>query len=121
MSALLFGAPTLFMIGFSPSVAFAWIAVATYGVFRGLFEVNSHASLFDVVPPAHRSTAEGMMTMIAFFIGSLSPLMIGALSDRYGIRGFEIGFSVLGAGYVLGAFAIAVSFFWTFKRDRSLE
>ena len=121
MSALLLGAPTLFMIGFSPSVPFAWIAVAAYGVFRGLFEVNSHASLFDVVPPAHRSTAEGMMTMIAFFIGSLSPLMIGALSDRYGIRGFEIGFSVLGAGYVLGAFAIAVSFFWTFKRDRSLE
>ena len=121
MSALLFGAPTLFMIGFSPSVAFAWIAVATYGVFRGLFEVNSHASLFDVVPPAHRSTAEGMMTMIAFFIGSLSPLMIGALSDRYGIRGFEIGFSVLGAGYVLGAVAIAVSFFWTFKRNRSFE
>lgn len=121
MSALLFGAPTLFLIGFSPSVAFAWIAVAAYGVFRGLFEVNSHASLFDVVPPAHRSTAEGMMTMIAFFIGSLSPLMIGALSDKCGLRGFEIGFSVLGAGYVLGAIAIAVSFFWTFKRDRSLE
>jgi sugar phosphate permease len=121
MSALLFGAPALFLIGFSPNVAFAWVAVAAYGVFRGLFEVNSHASLFDVVPSAHRSTAEGMMTMIAFFIGSLSPLMIGALSDKYGLRGFEIGFSVLGAGYVLGAIAIAVSFFWTFKRDRSLE
>ena len=121
MIAALFGAPALFMIGFSPSVAFAWIAVAAYGVFRGLFEVNSHASLFDVVPSAHRSTAEGMMTMIAFFIGSLSPLMFGALSDKYGLRGFEIGFSVLGAGYVLGAVAIAVSFFWTFKKNRSLE
>jgi MFS family permease len=121
MSALLFGAPTLFLIGFSPSVAFAWIAVAAYGVFRGLFEVNSHASLFDVVPPAHRSTAEGMMTMIAFFIGSLSPLMIGALSDRYGIRGFEIGFSVLGAGYVLGAAMLSLSFFFTFKKDRVVE
>ena len=121
MIAALFGAPALFMIGFSPSVAFAWIAVAAYGVFRGLFEVNSHASLFDVVPSAHRSTAEGMMTMIAFFIGSFSPLMFGALSDKYGLRGFEIGFSVLGAGYVLGAVAIAVSFFWTFKKNRSLE
>ena len=121
MSALLLGAPTLFMIGFSPSVAFAWIAVAAYGVFRGLFEVNSHASLFDVVPPAHRSTAEGMMTMIAFFIGSLSPLMIGALSDRYGIRGFEIGFVVLGVGYVLGAAMLLLSFFFTFKKDRVVE
>ena len=121
MSALLLGAPTLFLIGFSPSVAFAWVAVAAYGVFRGLFEVNSHASLFDVVPSAHRSTAEGMMTMIAFFIGSLSPLMIGALSDRYGIRGFEIGFSVLGAGYVLGAIMLLLSFFFTFKKDRVVE
>jgi sugar phosphate permease len=121
MSALLLGAPTLFLIGFSPSVAFAWVAVAAYGVFRGLFEVNSHASLFDVVPSAHRSTAEGMMTMIAFFIGSLSPLMIGALSDRYGIRGFEIGFSVLGAGYVLGAAMLSLSFFFTFKKDRVVE
>lgn len=117
MCALILGAPMLVLIGFSPSVTFAWIAVAAYGVFRGLFEVNSHASLFDVVPPQHRSTAEGMMTMIAFFIGSLSPLMIGALSDKYGIRGFEIGFSVLGAGYVLGAVAISVSFFKTFRRD----
>ena len=121
MSALLLGAPALFLIGFSPSVAFAWVAVAAYGVFRGLFEVNSHASLFDVVPSAHRSTAEGMMTMIAFFIGSLSPLMIGALSDRYGIRGFEIGFSVLGAGYVLGAAMLSLSFFFTFKKDRVVE
>ena len=121
MCALILGAPMLVLIGFSPSVTFAWIAVAAYGVFRGLFEVNSHASLFDVVPPQHRSTAEGMMTMIAFFIGSLSPLMIGALSDRYGIRGFEIGFSVLGAGYVLGAVAIAISFFRTFRRDAVRE
>jgi MFS family permease len=55
------------------------------------------------------------------FIGSLSPLMIGALSDKYGIRGFEMGFSVLGAGYVLGAVAIAISFFWTFKKNRISE
>ena len=119
--SLLLGAPTLVLIGLSQAVACAWAAVAAYGVFRGLFEVNSHASLFDVVPSRYRSTAEGMMTMIAFFTGSLSPLMIGALSDRYGIRGFEIGFSILGIGYLLGAAAIAVSFFFTFKRNRVRE
>jgi len=119
--AMFLGAPTLVLIGFSPTVGCAWVAVAAYGVFRGLFEVNAHASLFDVVAPQHRSTAEGMMTMVAFFIGSLSPLMIGALSDRYGIHGFEIGFSVLGLGYLAGAVAIAVSFFWTFKRNRIIE
>ena len=92
-----------------------------YGVFRGLFEVNTHASLFDVVAPEHRSTAEGLMTMIAFFVGSLSPLLMGALSDRFGVRGFEIGFGVLGAGYLVGVAALLVSFLFTFRRDRVVE
>ena len=119
--SLLLGAPALILFGFAPSCIAAWAGVALYGVFRGLFEVNAHASLFDVVPPCHRSTAEGLMTMVAFFTGSLSPLMIGALSDKYGVRGFEIGFSILGVGYLLGAAAIAASFFFTFKKDRIQE
>lgn len=119
--ALILGAPMLVLVGFSSALVGVWAAVAAYGVFRGLFEVNAHASLFDVVPPEHRSTAEGLMTMIAFLIGSLSPLMIGALSDKYGVRGFEIGFSILGVGYLLGAAAIAASFFFTFKKDRIVE
>ena len=119
--SMLLGAPMLVLIGLSPSVVGVWVSVAAYGVFRGLFEVNAHASLFDVVSSEHRSTCEGLMTMIAFLLGSLSPLMIGALSDKYGVRGFEIGFSILGGSYLLGAAAIAVSFFFTFKRDRIVE
>ena len=121
MAALLLGAPTLAMIGLSQSIVGVWTALVAYGLFRGLCEVNTHASLFDVVPPEHRSTAEGLMTMIAFFIGSLSPLMIGALSDRCGMRGFEIGFAVLGVVYVFGAAAVAASFLWTFRRNRVVE
>ncbi len=119
--ALLLGAPMLALIGHSSTIAGAWAAVAAYGVARGLFEVNSHASLFDVMPPEHRATATGLMAMIAFLLGSLSPLMIGALSDRYGIRGFEIGFSILGAGYVAGAAAIVASFLFTFRKNRIAE
>ena len=120
-ASLIFGAPALALIGFSPSIAGVWLAVVAYGLFRGLCEVNTHASLFDVVPSEHRSTAEGLATMITFLVGSLSPLMMGALSDRCGMRGFEMGFAVLGAAYVLGALAIAVSFLWTFKRNRVAE
>lgn len=121
IGALLLGAPALAAIGLAPSLSAVWLAVVAYGLFRGLFEVNTHASLFDVVPSEHRSTAEGMMTMVAFFIGSLSPLMMGALSDRYGLRGFETGFAVLAAAYVLGAFLMGVSFLFTFKKNRISE
>jgi sugar phosphate permease len=120
-ASLIFGAPALALIGFSPSIAGVWLAVVAYGLFRGLCEVNTHASLFDVVPSEHRFTAEGLATMITFLVGSLSPLMMGALSDRCGMRGFEMGFAVLGAVYVVGAVAVAASFFWTFKRNRVAE
>jgi len=119
--ALILGAPMLVLVGFSSALVGVWAAVAAYGVFRGLFEVSAHASLFDVVPPEHRSTAEGLMTMIAFLLGSLSPLMIGMLSDKYGVRGFEIGFAVLGGCYAVGAALLAMSFFLTFVKNRISE
>ena len=119
--ALILGAPMLVWFGFSPTVAAAWIAVASYGVFRGLTEVNTHPSLFDVVEPQYRSTAEGLMNLVVFLVGSTAPLLMGALSDRYGVRGFEAGFAALGAVYVFGGLAMLVSVSFFFNRHRVEE
>ena len=116
--AMACGAPMLVWFGFAPTFVSAVVATMAYGVFRGLYETNTHASIFDVVHPAHRSSAVGLLNMIAFLTGSLSPLMIGALSDRMGLRGFEIGFGILGSAYLVGAIAMASAFFFTFKRDK---
>jgi hypothetical protein len=43
------------------------------------------------------------------------------LSQRYGVRGFEIGFALMGGAYFAAAFVMAISFFFTFKRDRIAE
>ena len=119
--ALLCGAPALLWIGLAPSFASLLVAASAYGVFRGFFEVNTHASVFDVVAPEHRSTVVGCMVMSAFFFGGLSGVAMGALSQRYGVRGFEIGFAVMGAAYALAAAVMAISFFCTFKRNRIVE
>ncbi len=121
ISALLLGAPCLVLVGFSSSIAATVAMTALYGVFRGAFEVNTHASVFDVVAPEHRSTVVGCMVMSAFFFGGLSGVAMGKLSDAYGILGFEIGFAILGAAYVLGACVMMISFFHTFARDRIAE
>ena len=119
--ALLAGAPMLLGIGLAPSFTTLLVAASAYGIFRGFFEVNTHASLFDVVPPAYRSTAVGLLNMIAFFFGGLSGVAMGSLSHRWGVRGFEFGFGVMAGTYLLGAALMAFSFFFTFKRNRIIE
>ena len=121
IAAMLCGAPCILMIGLAPAAVAMVAATAAYGVFRGLFEVNTHASLFDVVPPAYRSTAVGLFTVFAFFVGGLSGVVMGALSQNFGVRGFEIGFALMAATYVLGAALMSISFFFTFRRDRITE
>ena len=119
--ALLCGAPALLWMGLAPSLAAMLVAASAYGVFRGFFEVNTHASLFDVVPPEHRSTAVGLLNMIAFFFGGLSGVAMGALSQRWGVKGFEIGFGVMAGAYALAAALMTVSFFFTFRKNRVSE
>ena len=121
IAALLFGAVALVMIGSAATFVGMLVAASGYGVFRGFFEVNTHASLFDVVPPEHRSTAVGLLNMIAFFFGGLSGIAMGALSQRWGVQGFEIGFYAMGASYVAAALLMSVSFFFTFKKNRVVE
>jgi len=120
-AALLCGAPMLLWIGLAPSFAALLVAASAYGVFRGFFEVNTHASLFDVIAPAHRSTAVGLLNMIAFFFGGLSGVAMGALSQRWGVRGFELGFGIMAGAYALGAALMAFSFFFTFNKNRIVE
>lgn len=121
IAALLLGAPCLVLIGSSDTKSAMIVMTALYGVFRGLFEVNTHASVFDVVRPEHRSTVVGCMIMCAFFVGGLSGVFMGWLADRFGTRGFEFGFLSMGAAYALAALVMAYSFFRTFRKDRIRE
>lgn len=118
IGSLLLGAPCLLMIGFSPSSICMLGMTAAYGIFRGCFEVNTHASVFDVVPAEYRSTVVGCMIMSAFFFGGLSGVFMGALKEYMGVYGFEIGFAVMGAAYLIAAMVMSISFFFTFYKNR---
>ena len=120
-TAMLLGAPMLVWFGFSPTVASCFAATTLYGVFRGIYEANTQASAFDAVRPENRSTVVALADLLAMLIGSLSPLLIGAMSDRMGMRGFEWGFALMGGAYVVGAAAMAAAFLFTFNKERICE
>lgn len=120
-AALFLGAPMLVWFGFAGGLGATWCAVAAYGIFRGFFEVNTHASLFDVVAPKYRSTAVGLLNMLAFFFGGLSGLLMGWMSEKYGVKGFEWGFALMGGTYALAGALMLCSYLFTFNKDRVQE
>lgn len=117
-AAMLLGAPVIFLMVRAGSLVAACMAMAGFGLFRGLYEANTHAALFQVIAPRHRASAVGIMTMLAFLVGSLSPWLLGRLreSNAAGI-GLAYGFSALSLAYVLGGLAVAAAVFFTFHHD----
>lgn len=119
-SALALGAPALYLVGTSGSYAFAIGMTAIYGLFRGLFEVNTHASVFEVIPAEHRASVVGFMLLLAMGLGAVfSGELMGWISDAFPGRAPTIAFAIMGATYLLGAIAILIAFLFTFNRDRA--
>jgi len=119
---LLLGAPIVLLISCVDTLPHMWWMVALYGIFRGFFDCNTFASLYDVVPAKYHATASGLMMMAAFIVGSFSPWMLGRLSDAYGCAaGMKIGFVVLAAVFILGACCMIASHLLTFEKDRVVE
>jgi len=116
VGALLVGVPAMVAFGFTGSTLVIWTSLVTWGIARGLFQANSHASVFDVVPADSRSSAIGFLNMMTCLIGSLSPLAIGFLSHRYGTRGFELGFSALGVVLLVAALMMFYSYRFLFDQ-----
>jgi sugar phosphate permease len=77
------GAPFVVACGVTESVAILVVALACWGFFKGLYDANIFASVFDVVPPAARGRAAGFMNMIGWLAGGGSaPLVIGMIAER---------------------------------------
>ena len=120
--ALLGGAPALFLIGRCGSFAAALALTAAYGLFRGLFEVNTHASVFDVIPAEHRASVVGFMLLLAMGIGAVfSGELMGWVFETFGERAHAIAFALMGGAYLVAAMLMSISFFFTFKRNRIVE
>lgn len=118
-TALLLGAPALFLMGRSQALVSACAAMAVFGLFRGLYEANTHAALFQVIAPKFRASAVGIMTMLAFLAGSVSPWLLGRFREtRPAGEGLGYGFSSFSAAYVVGGVAVLAAVLFAFQRER---
>ena len=121
-TAMLLGAPAIALMGLAPSLGLTCVALALFGLWRGIYECNTHASLFDVIPPQFRGAATAMMTMCAFIIGSLSPWLLGLLRGAVGGgRGLSYGLAALAIFYAIGGVALILARTTTFAADHARQ
>lgn len=82
---LLCGVPFIFLTGWTLSVPVLIIAMCGFGFFKGMYDANIWASLYDVVRPERRGIAGGLMNSIGWLGGGTAPVIIAAASARYGL------------------------------------
>ena len=110
-------APMLVLFAFGPTLASVWTAAAVFGLSRGAYGANQFAAIFDVVDSRYRAGALGFLNVFAGLIGSLAPIGIGCLSQKYGNQGFEWGFAALGGSFAVAIAALLVAHFVTYNWD----
>ena len=102
---LLLGAPFIFLSGWTLSVPVLVLALVGFGYFKGVYDANIWASLYDVVPPERRASAVGFMNSLGWLGGGVAPVAIGALAGRYGMSG---SISATSGIYLLVALLLAL-------------
>ncbi len=111
---LLLGAPFIFVLGRSETLGVVYMALAGFGLFRGLYDSNLIAVLFDVIPPRYRSSATGLMLSFAFVVGATAPVVLGYIKQHAGLGA---GLSALSFVYLFGAAVLFAASRLTFPRD----
>lgn len=82
--AVLAGAPFVFYCGRARAMTGVIVALALWGLFKGLYDANIFASVFDVMPPQVRGTAAGFINMMGWLGGGAAPVIIGFVAERIG-------------------------------------
>ncbi len=111
---LLFGAPFIFITGSTLSVPMLIVGMMGFGFFKGLYDANIFASLYDVIRPEARATAAGILNMVGNYGGALAPIVVGMASERIGMSS-AIAYS--GFIYLLAASLLTVGLLAFVKKD----
>ena len=111
---LALGAPFILWMGATDAKIWCYVAMALFGIFRGMYDSNLFAALFDVIEPRYRASSMGVMLALAFTIGALAPVALGWVKT---VAGLEAGIMLLSSFYLLGAILIFLGLKFFFHKN----
>ena len=115
MAGVLGGAPFVALCGLTPSVGTLILALTVWGFFKGLYDANIFASVFDVVRPESRGTAAGFMNAIGWLAGGGSaPIVIGIIAQR---ESLGLAIALASTVYVAAGLLLLIGILFFVKAD----
>lgn len=111
---MLLAVPFIFLLGLTQNFYVCCAAMAGFGFFRGVYDSNLFAALFDVVKPQYRATASGIYLSFAFVMGSLAPRVLAQIKE---ISGLGAGIMSLAWFFLAGAAFLIVSALFFYKKN----
>ena len=111
---LVAGAPFILWMANAGTFSAVCAAMGLFGFFRGVYDSNQFASIFDVIAPRYRASAMGVMLAFAFAFGALAPVVLGLVKDAFTM---SAGLAALSVFFVAGAALIAAARIFFLKRD----
>ncbi len=106
IAGLALAVPFIAWMAYAPSLLSCGVAMALFGVFRGVYDSNLMASLFDIIPQKYHASGAGLMLSCAFVFGSTSPVVLGLLKDAFSSTAALASLAVF---YLVGAGIIAIA------------
>ena len=115
---LVLGAPFFFLAGEATSETIVCIALAGFGFFKGIYDSNTFASLYDVIEPRYRSMATSFILMFAYLLSCCSPWLLGELEPTIGLSG---GMHLMGAVFLVASIPLFIALKFTLKRELKIN
>jgi MFS family permease len=84
-AGLFCGVPFLFLTGWTTAAAAVLAAMIGFGFFKGVYDSNLWAALYDVTPIERRGATLGIMNSLGWLGGAAAQLCIGVASVRFGM------------------------------------
>jgi MFS family permease len=102
---LLLGVPFLFLSGWTTSTTILFVSFVGFGLFKGLYDANIWASLYDVVPASRRGVAAGVMNSLGWLGGGMAPILVAAA-----MRGTSLSVCISATAAIYLALGLAALF-----------